>query len=177
MFRRGLSALVALAYPFVVLWGLKTCGLTAVIVAVLAVCVFNCLLRPSKVSAVLLICAMALCALSFVYRIPLPLKFYPVVVNALMFGLFLASLFRGQSAIERLARLRQPDLPPEAVRYTRRLTIVWCVFFVFNGLVAFWTAVAQPDEIWALYNGFIAYLLIGSLIVGEMVFRKIRLNR
>ena len=66
---------------------------------------------------------------------------------------------------------------PEAVRYTRRLTIVWCVFFVFNGLVAFWTAVAQPDEIWALYNGFIAYLLIGSLIVGEMVFRKIRLNR
>ena len=94
-----------------------------------------------------------------------------------MFGLFLASLFRGQSAIERLARLRQPNLPPEAVRYTRRLTIVWCVFFVFNGLVAFWTAVAQPDEIWALYNGFIAYLLIGSLIVGEMVFRKIRLNR
>ena len=99
MFRRVLSALVALAYPFVVLWGLKTCGLTAVIVAVLAVCVFNCLLRPGKVSAVLLICAMELCALSFVYRIPLPLKFYPVVVNALMFGFLWPVCFVGKARL------------------------------------------------------------------------------
>ena len=34
-----------------------------------------------------------------------------------------------QSAIERIARLQHPDLPPEGVVYTRRVTQIWCVFF------------------------------------------------
>lgn len=101
-----------------------------------------------------------------------PLKLYPVLVNAVLFAAFLVSLFSPVSAIERIARLREPDLPPDAVRYTRRVTQVWCVFFVFNGSLAFATAKWGSDAVWALYNGFIAYLLIGTLFAAEWLVRR-----
>ncbi|HFC3024557.1 TPA: hypothetical protein ACFIR0_000119 [Neisseria gonorrhoeae] len=47
---------------------------------------------------------------------------YPVLVNLMMLAVFGSSLFAGQTVIEKLARLQQPDLPEKAVRYTRRVT-------------------------------------------------------
>jgi uncharacterized membrane protein len=105
---------------------------------------------------------------------PVWVLLYPVFMNALMFALFAASLLRPPSAIERLARLRHPDLPPEGVLYTRRVTQVWCGFFIANGSVAAWTAFAASKEIWMLYNGLISYLLMGVLFAGEWLFRRWR---
>ena len=34
-----------------------------------------------------------------------------------------------------------------------------------------WTALAASDATWALYNGLIAYLLIGALVLGERLLR------
>jgi len=59
------------------------------------------------------------------------LLFYPILVNGLMLLIFGWSLFSPPSLIERLARLQHPDLPPEGVIYTRRVTQVWCVFFYY----------------------------------------------
>ncbi len=36
---------------------------------------------------------------------------YPVLVNLMMLAVFGGSLFAGQTVIEKLARLQQPDLP------------------------------------------------------------------
>ena len=102
----------------------------------------------------------------------LPLKLYPVLVNAGLLLLFGLSLKFGMPLIERLARLREPELPPEAVAYTRRVTQVWCVFFVVNGGIALATALWASERIWALYNGLIAYGLIGALFVGEWLVRQ-----
>ncbi len=102
----------------------------------------------------------------------LPVKLYPVAVNALMLTLFALSLWHPPSMIERLARLKEPDLPPHAVAYTRRVTQVWCGFFVINGSIALWTALAGTDAQWALYNGLVAYLLMGALFVGEWLVRQ-----
>lgn len=102
----------------------------------------------------------------------LPLKLYPVLVNAVLFTVFAASLFSPMSAIERIARLREPDLPPQGVAYTRRVTQVWCTFFVFNGGMAWATAYWGSDADWALYNGLIAYLLIGALFGAEWLVRR-----
>ncbi|WP_242538497.1 hypothetical protein [Trinickia acidisoli] len=100
------------------------------------------------------------------------LRAYPIVVNAAMLVAFGATLCNGgPSMIEKFARVRRPDLDARGVRYTRRVTQVWCVFFVLNGAVsaacALWGSRAQ----WALYNGVITYLLIGVLIVAEIVWR------
>lgn len=102
----------------------------------------------------------------------LPVKLYPVLVNAVLLTVFGASLLRGPSAIERLARLSEPDLPPAAVVYTRRVTQVWCLFFVGNGSAALVTALWASTEVWALYNGLVAYVLMGLLFAGEWLLRQ-----
>ena len=101
-----------------------------------------------------------------------PLKLYPVVVNLALLATFAASLRRGQSFIERLARLREPSLPPAAVAYTRRVTKVWCVFFAVNAAVSAATALWADVATWVLYNGVVAYVAMGVLMGGEWLVRR-----
>ena len=109
---------------------------------------------------------------TFLANATLPLKLYPVVVNAAMLALFGASLAHPPSAVERLARMTRPDLPPAGVAYTRKVTWVWCGFFVLNGAVAAATALWSSDAGWALYNGLLAYVLMGLLFAAEWVVRQ-----
>ena len=106
----------------------------------------------------------------------LPLKLYPVLVNAALLTAFGYSLAAPPSMVERLARLRDPGLPPAAIAYTWRVTQVWCGFFVVNGALALGTALWASEAIWSLYTGVIAYLLMGLLFGAEYLFR-IRFKR
>jgi uncharacterized membrane protein len=101
-----------------------------------------------------------------------PLRWYPVMVNASLLVLFGVTLVRGPSMAERLARLRRPELPPHAIAYTRRVTIVWCVFFAVNGSIAALTAIFGTDAQWAAWNGCLAYVLMGLLAAGEYLVRR-----
>jgi uncharacterized membrane protein len=102
----------------------------------------------------------------------LPLKLYPVLVNMAFLAAFGISLTTPMSMVERMARLREPDLPPEGVRYTRRVTQAWCVFFVINGSIALVTSLWASEAVWSLYNGVIAYGLMGMMFGGEMLLRR-----
>jgi uncharacterized membrane protein len=101
----------------------------------------------------------------------LTLRFYPAIVNAAMLLLFSWSLWSPPSIIERFARIQHPDLPPEGVIYTRCVTQVWCGFFIINGSIALATTLWSSFEIWSLYNGLIAYLMMGILFIGEYLVR------
>lgn len=102
----------------------------------------------------------------------LPLKLYPVLVNAALLVTFAVSLLHPPSIIERLARLREPYLPPSAIAYTRRVTAIWCGFFAVNGAVALGTAVWASDAVWSLYTGVVAYLLMAVLFGTEWLYRQ-----
>ncbi len=102
----------------------------------------------------------------------LPLKLYPVLVNLVLLLVFATSLMRGPSVVERIARLQEPELDAHGQAYARRVTEVWCGFFVLNGSIALATALWASAETWALYNGLIAYLLIGALMGGEWLLRR-----
>jgi uncharacterized membrane protein len=102
------------------------------------------------------------------------LLLWPVGINLSLLLIFAASLRKPPTMIERFARLLHPDLPPEGVRYTRRVTQVWCAFFIFNGSIATVTALATTREVWVLYNGLVAYLLVGVLFGGEWLVRRRR---
>ena len=106
----------------------------------------------------------------------LPLKLYPVLVNAALLAAFGYSLASPPSMIERMARLTEPNLPPAAIAYTRVVTQVWCGFFVVNGSIALGTAIWASPAVWSLYNGVIAYVLMGLLFAGEYLVR-IRFKR
>jgi len=102
----------------------------------------------------------------------LPLKLYPALVNAVLLAVFAASLRFPPTVIERIARLQDPQLPPRGVVYTRRVTQVWCGFFVVNGTLALLTALYASDRVWALYNGLLAYGLMGLLFGAEWLVRQ-----
>ncbi len=120
--------------------------------------------------AILLSCASAAIVVT---DSELLLRFYPSLVNLGLLIAFGATLARGPSMIEKFARLGSPDLPPGAVRYTRRVTQVWCGFFVLNGAFSAYTALSWSRASWSLYNGLIAYGLIGVLLAGEYVWRRL----
>ena len=46
------------------------------------------------------------------------------------------------------------------------------IFFVANGAAAAYTAAFSTDAIWALYNGLIAYVLMGCLMGAEWLVRQ-----
>lgn len=113
-----------------------------------------------------------LVVVSMLGNVALPLKLYPVLVNVVLLVVFAVSLRHPPSLIERLARLREPELPPHAVAYTRQVTKVWCGFFIGNGGIALATAMVASNATWALYNGLIAYVLMGLLFAGEWLVRQ-----
>ncbi|MEQ1963054.1 hypothetical protein ABLB69_07735 [Xenorhabdus khoisanae] len=100
------------------------------------------------------------------------LMYYPVVVNTVLLILFGGSLHYGPPIIERMARYKEPDLPPEGVIYTRKVTYIWCLFFMFNGAVALGTCLYNDMVLWTLWNGMVSYLLIGLLITVEWLIRQ-----
>ena len=102
-------------------------------------------------------------------------KYYPVVVNFLIFLMFFTSLFQKETVIQKIARAMEPDIKPKALEYTRKLTYVWAVFTFLNWLVSVAT-VFMSEAVWALYNGFISYLLIGMFFAVEYIVR-IRFKR
>ncbi|MBD9481231.1 hypothetical protein [Pseudoxanthomonas sp. PXM02] len=174
MSRIGAAIFVVLsvAYPLVVYWAMGRFEprWLAVLLLVLA------LLRAAATRQAVWLAAAAgaalLATLATVFNEALPLKLYPALVNAVLLVVFATSLVFPPSAVERIARLTEPDLPPEGVAYTRRVTQVWCVFFVFNGTLALVTALWMSDGAWALYNGLIAYVLIGVLFSIEWLVRR-----
>jgi len=96
---------------------------------------------------------------------------YPVLVSCVMLAVFGYSLRFPPTAIEHLALLRQPILHPLVVLHTRRVTQIWCVFFVINGLIALVTALWASEVVWSLYTGVISYILMGVLFGGELLYR------
>lgn len=104
------------------------------------------------------------------------LRLYPAGLSLALLAVFALSLWSPPTVIERLARLRRgvPELPADAVRYTRHVTEIWCAFFALNAAIAAWTAVAASREFWALYNGVLAYVVMCVLIFGEQVVRRLR---
>lgn len=168
-----MPAALTLAYPFAVWLGghvieprLLACG----VLAALAVRIFT-VKERGGIKLVIAVAALLLAVLALLSNAWLPLKLYPVLVNAGMLALFTYSLRFPPSAIERIARLQEPDLPAHGVAYTRRVTQVWCVFFLLNGSIALATALWMTSDIWALYNGVIAYALMGLLFAGEYAVR------
>lgn len=107
----------------------------------------------------------------------LPLKLYPVLVSAALLLVFGASVLRPPTVIERIARLADPRLTPQAVAYTRRVTLVWCGFFICNGLASLATVLWGSEETWLVYNGLLSYVLMGLLFGGEWLLRQRLLAR
>lgn len=170
--RAALFIALSLAYPVVVYLALGRFEPRWLALLLLALALLRAFATRQAVWLVAAAGAALLALLATLFNQALPLKLYPALVNGVMLAVFAASLIFPPTVIERIARVTEPDLPPHAVVYTRRVTWVWCVFFVVNGTLALSTALWASDRIWALYNGAIAYVLMGSLFGVEWLVRQ-----
>lgn len=104
-------------------------------------------------------------------------KLYPVIISVLFFGVFSFSLIKPPTIIWRLASMQDKKLAVNPHRekiasYCRKVTVIWCVFFVFNGSMAVFTTFFASDIVWSVYNGLISYILMGLLFGIEFLVRK-----
>lgn len=179
-----LQALLWLAYPLVIFFGLQVFE-PRYVALLLGLALLlrrrrdagRLLAGLSRIDRTVLIALLALAGITALTNSEPLLRLYPAAMSLGMLLLFGVSLIYPPTMVERFARLSEPDLPPAGVRYTRRVTQVWCAFFVANGSVAAYTALQASRETWALYNGLIAYVLMGALFAGEWLIRRRKLAR
>ncbi|WP_414829121.1 hypothetical protein [Alteromonas sp. H39] len=111
------------------------------------------------------------CLLVMLYDSVIMLKFYPVLMNVGMGLMFLVSLTDSQTLIEKFAIAGGKKPPQAAAGYLRTLTLCWGLLLLFNGIIAAYTAWFSSTATWALYNGLISYVLIGSFALIEFGYR------
>lgn len=173
-----LTGLMLLAWPFLIGFGLTHNSLPWLLLVMALLLLLR--LRQARrntgpmryVVQCVALAGIALCAASYLLKTHQWLLFYPVVVNLVMLAVFGGSLWTAMPLVERLARLREPNLPPEGVRYTRRVTLVWCGFFISNGAMALYTVLHGDMHLWTLWNGMVAYILMGTLMAAEWLVRQ-----
>lgn len=178
----ALSGLLLLLYPFAVYFGIQQLGprlfggLLLVLFAVRYLVQRN-QSSPLKINFLPLatILGTTFCLLVLVVNEVEPLKFYPVLMNICFFLLFAQSLKTPQPVIERIARIQHPNLSARGVMHARQTTIVWCGFFLLNGSIALYTALASDMKTWTFYNGFLSYAAMGVLFFLEWVVRRARM--
>ena len=173
--------LVMLVYPFVVYGGLSVLTprwLAVALSGALLARALTCGATPRSGAVLtpiaLIGVVMTLAAISNDGRFFL---FVPVFVNAALLVSFAWTQVAGASIVEALARRQRGALTAEDVRYCRRVTGVWCVFFIVNGGVTLWLALRGPLEAWTFYTGGVSYLLVGALFVVELTYRSWRFRR
>lgn len=126
---------------------------------------FSRAIRIARVAAV-----PALVWLIYLLKANVWFRLYPVVMVGAAFVAFAVSLFTTPLA-EVFARRTEGELDWRGVAYCRRVTQVWTAFLAVHLAVTVATVFASR-EIWAVYNGCVAYVLMGALFVGEWIVRR-----
>lgn len=174
--KNAIFALLFLAYPILVYFGLhyvKPSVLAALFALLFIFRHFSQTKYQGKIPHLnlLLFTVLTLLAYSTIANSELALKFYPVVVSLSFLTIFAYSLVKPPTVVQIIAS-RQEQLDENGVIYTRKVTQVWCVYFIMNALIATWTIYHEDQTLWLMYNGLISYILMALLMAIEFLIRK-----
>lgn len=173
---RLLLGMISIAYPFLWYWGRQAGWFDYLAALMCLLWLIRGAMQTQRAQQRTSWLIAAFFTAIWCFRLPESMYWYPVVVSTLMLAWFGSSLFAEQTVIERLARLQDPDLPPEGVRYTRRVTQIWCGFFLLNGGLSAALVLWGNEKWWALYTGVVSYVLMGLLFAGEWLYRYLRIQ-
>lgn len=125
-----------------------------------------------------IVAIMMICLVSVIMNQPAVMLYLPSLISANFLVSFGYTLLRPPSMVEVFAR-RMTDmvLVEEQLHYCRQVTLIWTLFFAVNGAVAIFTACCTSLEMWSLYNGLIAYGVMGLLFLTELCYRYWRFRR
>ena len=173
-------ALMLAVYPICVFFGLKYLQprYIGLVILIILIARFATEIKQMSFKGVrsifpLTAAGITVCLLVLVFNQQLLVMLFPVLINLVLLTTFSLSLVHPPSMVERIARLSEPDLPEEAIDYTRNVTAVWVIFFLINGSIATYTTFYASLEVWTLYNGLIAYVLMGAIFGIEYTVRTV----
>jgi uncharacterized membrane protein len=179
-----LQALVVLAYPVTVYFALGVASPRAIALCTLALLGARlAVTAPARLVAFARVFAPVALAYASTSLATLfwndvrGLLLAPALFDLALLAVFGASFAQRETVVETLARAQVGTLSAEERVYCRRVTAVWCAFFVVNGAVSAALALAGSRESWALYTGVIAYACMGALFAAEYVYRHWRFRR
>ncbi len=96
-----------------------------------------------------------------------------MIILILLFIVFFHSLFPGHTPLVTDIGEKTRGPLTEAMRhYTRTVTIVWASLF---GVMVTWSILLAwlgSPSLWSLFSNVINYILVGSVFLGEFLFRK-----
>lgn len=164
-------------YPFLLYFGRDTLGVRAICLFMAIAWGLRAVFSEQRPHRTLAIICTVFFTLQLLIQLTSIMYWYPVMLSTVLLTVFASSLYAEHTVIERLARLREPNLPPKGVRYTRCLTQIWCVFFIFNMLITSILIWLKQWHLWMVYTGVISYLIMGLLFVGEWLYRQFILHK
>lgn len=170
---KTIGVLALMAYPFAVYFGLGRFSPRIIVAGIATLLTLRMILSDEqglRTRLPYIAGAVALTILAAASPI-VGLKTYPIVISLTFAVVFAYSLLWPPTIIEEIVRLRRPDLPSHVTGYLRNVTIVWFAFFTINASISAVTAFSGSIKLWTLYNGFIAYLIMGALLAGEFLLR------
>ena len=157
------------AYPFIVFYALKqNIAVKFIGLILLMMIIFSFLRNKNKI---MFLIGLVLAFLVIFFNQEIFLKLYPVLMNASVCAIFALSLRKTPLVTQFAQKMRHEPLNKETVIYTCQVTKAWAIFMFANTLISLAT-VFMTNEIWALYNGFISYVLIGTMMLTEYIVRR-----
>ena len=173
-----IAILLIVSYPFLVYWGINHISIKLIGWVFLGVIILRTVIFKAQLKQwiPILLGIAATTVLLNLFNDPVYLKLNPVIISSSVLFTFGYTLIYPPSMIETFARIQDKDLPEKAVPYCRKVTVIWCIFLLFNSLTALYTALYTDMQIWAFYNGFLSYILMGLLFAGEFLYRTLVLK-
>ncbi|MFC4891675.1 hypothetical protein ACFPDQ_01260 [Pseudofrancisella aestuarii] len=174
---KSLVITLIIIYPFIVFFSLKWfsiryLSLLILFIFCLRLLVINQVKKNNLIWIILTLLGISLAIVGMLSDSIIFIQLYPIFVSLTLFCVFSFSLFQPYSFITNIAiKINKGPLPNYVVEYTRKVTIVWCIFFAFNAIIASLTILSKSIKLWTLYNGLLSYILIGALISGEWIVR------
>lgn len=173
------GTVLGIAYPFAVYFTRGAISARGFVLLALGLLALRALTARSDTARLwrmpLLLTALILVATTLI-DVDIAEKAYPALMSLAVALAFTWSLYYPPSLIERLARLRRGALPPAAISYCRKVTIVWVLWLLLNAAISAGLAVWGSIAAWTLWTGLLSYLAMGLLFLSELAVRYLVLG-
>ncbi|HEV7392545.1 MAG TPA: hypothetical protein VGO08_12950 [Burkholderiales bacterium] len=125
------------------------------------------------------ICAVAVTTYAIERRdgvgLPAMNAFTHAAINLLMLWIFGRTLLRGREPlITGFARRIHGGLAPDIEAYTRRITLMWCIFFAGQIVVSAALFALASLDTWSVFVNMLSLPLVALVFVCEYVYRVMR---
>jgi len=96
-----------------------------------------------------------------------------LTVNTTLCWFFLQTLCAGHTPIITvIARAIHSDMPDSIVRYTRKVTLAWAIFFALQVLCSLLIFIWASIHTWSVFANILHWPMIILMFVAEYIFRK-----